>query len=365
MSTLPLELHYAIIQDVLTVGDLRSLALCCSAFRDEAQGKLFFHPRISTRSQQHKFVNAILGSPARLAPLVHIYSHQSGRELHHMPGGTYAELATALRAMCNLTELSLQQTKFFPHGILDGCTFKLKVFHWGNGGLPVYQVPYILQSFLPTQSTLKHLAIRGSLVLSNESPPLQVQIITKLCPMLESLSGDKDIVDALLRNGRSIKRLQWLNEELPALTVFQLGQLEHLELLRYDIRRSTETKFATQLTALLFLEIFIEDVGPDNIANNLQFLASMPRLRILVVRKSPVTLRTLWQQSASPQLLGHDSTIQKFFERSKSVKRVFVQKYVGGAHFEEFLASENHTKVEYRVVCVDNVKLWTQNCRLE
>lgn len=153
---LALEIYHLIIKQIDNKSDLRSSALCCSIFRDEAQRCLFsvFDDHYRWHLQRKKFLSAINDDPQRLGPLVHTFSIEEWVPIHD---DDVVSLSKALHAMPNLKHLKLNWQK--PSTVLHGCTFQLSTFVCG-WDLVGPEAPFILSDFLPTQRGVKHLGIR-------------------------------------------------------------------------------------------------------------------------------------------------------------------------------------------------------------
>lgn len=134
---LPLEVLFVIIQYLQSnPPDLLSACLTSSLLRDEAQQVLFRHPSrviyhqaiIShqirfklSKGQYPVFIDTILSSPDRLAPLVQIYTH---RQRDNAAPEYLEKINNALRFMTNLKRLAFIGPYSLPAIILRGLYFQ-------------------------------------------------------------------------------------------------------------------------------------------------------------------------------------------------------------------------------------------------
>lgn len=248
---LALELYYSIILHIDNKSDLRSLALCCSTFRDEAQRRLFRDvdlPSITQwqKQQQQLFMSRVNRAPLRFGPWVHTLCMDS-RWLNR--DGMRESVSMALRAMYDLEHLDINWPKLST--ILHGCTFKLRVFI-ARSPLDRTETLFLLCNFLPTQPRIKHLELLMRDEFNNGHVP------TNLCPQLESLAIHADsLISILLPDARLIPHFQWLgyNRRPPPLTIRQLNHLNSFLFCKFP--RSMDITFTQHLTSLVRLALIV------------------------------------------------------------------------------------------------------------
>jgi hypothetical protein len=237
---LALEIYQLIIAHVDATKNLLSLALSCSAFRDEAQRCLFRHVQAKSHHQYKSFPAAINASPLRLGPLVHTLDFKPHARLN------ISDFSSALRAMHNLKHLAIGG--FNPSTVFRDCVFKLQTLHYVHV-LRNSEMLFLLCNFLPTQPSMKRLQLI-------QSTPFDVAAVpTDLCPNLNSLAvSDNRLIAVLLRDTRLITRFQWHEMGIPSKMTIQ--QLNHLEYLLLPIYASDiDASFALKLTSLVHLDL--------------------------------------------------------------------------------------------------------------
>lgn len=241
--SLPLELVRAVVeQDCLTREDLRSLALTSSSLRDEAQRRLFKdpgelvlgHPKFC----QDKFLDSIIASPKRLAPMVRVYSQvidwqkfrNTARKSGHEGdmGKTESEarqklilgkIRRALKLMVNLKHLTHEE-RTRKHKLVDmissilpdKCSFQLTSFDWTyvvKDG--IQEELNLFHRFLPQQLALQSLRFARVQIPQELVTPKEdfYTIARSACPQLEDLSAPLDFIMAVLPMKPAIKRLSW------------------------------------------------------------------------------------------------------------------------------------------------------------
>lgn len=249
--SLALELYYSIIKRVEGKPDLCSLALCCSAFRDEAQRCLFNYLQPTSPDQEERVLSAIIAAPLRLGPLVHAFS------IHRWAGdntGHILSRSKALRAMSSLRHLRL--FLWIPSTILQGFVTQLWTLDCAYA-LVQEEVHFLLYEFLPTQKAIKRLAVDSfDSITAKES---QSEVPMDLCPQLESLRIDNEILaSVLLPSTRVISQLQWrgLGTLQPPLTIRQFNHLKSLTL-NMHVKLDIDTSFSAQLICLINLKLHI------------------------------------------------------------------------------------------------------------
>ncbi|KAF5317717.1 hypothetical protein D9619_012596 [Psilocybe cf. subviscida] len=274
---LALELYHAIVQCVDNTGDLLSLALCCSAFRDEAQRYLFCHISPYPEHRIMRLISTINASPLRLGPLVYTFCLYEGKHIKSDEKDLQL-ISLALRSMCNLKHF--QNRRFLPSTILQGCTFKLHTLGWA-AYLDTSSLNFLFCNFLPTQPSIERL------LFYKPCDPFDLAEVPKnLCPMLDFLlAGDNDTIGYLLRDDRLITRLQWsvIGGGLPTMSVRQLNHLKYLQCVINELRVPS---FTLQLTSLVFLELYLIKMRPrylGELTERLQFLQNLPCLEVLVL----------------------------------------------------------------------------------
>lgn len=243
---LPLELYHLIIRHVHDKDALRSLALCCSAFRDEAQRCLFRHVDLTLDNQQRQqqlFISTVNSAPLCFGPLVHTFHiEQTWWDNPELA----KSLSTALRAMCSLKNFELLYGR--PSPILRGCGFSLHSLTIIHGVVFPDELVFLLCDFLPTQPQIRHLKfVLRSQIYGVVAP-------TGLCPQLDSLclNGDS-LVNAFLPESRVLSHFQWHGfPSPPPLTTRQLNYLKSLQFMV-----GMDTKFTQHLTSLVYLELMI------------------------------------------------------------------------------------------------------------
>ncbi|KAF5317705.1 hypothetical protein D9619_012667 [Psilocybe cf. subviscida] len=282
---LPLELYHAIIQHVDKWVDLYSLALCCSAFRDEAQRCLFRYVELHSERRHTLFISAVNASPLRLGPLVHaFYLNSASAPRFGMEDPTAPlSISLALRSMCNLEHFKNEW--LLPSTILRECTFKLRTLVWDRY-LDKSSRLFLLCHFLPTQPSIRRLDLN----FGESNPSDLVEVPTDLCPMLDFLEvTDNNIINHLLRDDRLITRFQWesIGGGLPTMSTRQLNHLKYLRCV-IDVLNMNPS-FTLQLNSLVCLELFrIKFLSKylDRLMEVLQFLQNLPRLEVLVLEET-------------------------------------------------------------------------------
>lgn len=267
------ELHFLIIQHVDDNTDLCLLALCCSAFRDEAQRRLFRDVALTTPDQEQQFLSAIKSTPLRLEPLVH--SFHVGKWDSDNARDT-ASLSTALQAMCELKHLKLDS--WDPSIILHADAFQLRTFVCSIYLEGPTQVLFLLCEFLPAQKDIKCLEIYyGGNPINLSNPP------TGICPQLEFLSTNSTkITRVLLADTGLISEFRWRKFHThPPLTVRQLNHLKSL-LLCTHLRRM-DTSFIAHLTSLVNLTLFEYKTTTEQLLDTVSelFCPSVPDLMLI------------------------------------------------------------------------------------
>lgn len=249
------ELLFLIIEHVDDKTDLYSLALCCSAFRGEAQRRLFRDVASTSLDREKQFLSAIKGAPLRLGPLVH--SFHVG-ECESDGAGHAASLSTALQAMRELKHLGLGS--WDPSRILHTSVFQLRTFVCNSylGGQK--QVLFLIRKFLPAQRDIKRLEIYYG------RDPVHLSKAPKgLCPQLEFLSiNNAEIAHVLLADTRLLSEFQWRQfHGNPPLTICQLNYLKSLTL--YIRLGQTNTSFMAHLTSLVDLKLHVPITTTDHL----------------------------------------------------------------------------------------------------
>lgn len=239
---LALELYHLFIQRVDENHDLLSLALCCSAFRDEAQRWLFRDATLPTLSQHIQFLSAINGAPLRLGPSVHSY-YVGPWSMENVYAVAVSE---ALLAMCSLKHLELSWPT--PSRILRRCTFKLRTLTCPNR-LETPEFRFMVTDFLLTQKFIEHLEIHSLHPVYISKPP------SGLCPQLQSISTTNETLPRLLlQDTRLITHFQWFRYQTPP--PLTIPQLNHLKSLAFSIHiLGMDTSFITHLISLVDLKL--------------------------------------------------------------------------------------------------------------
>lgn len=257
VQPLALELYHLIVRHIDDTTDLQALALCCSAFRDEAQRCLFRHVDLKLASQhrqQQLFISTVNSAPLRFGLLVHTLHIN----LTQWDDYEYAmSLSTALCAMCSLKHLELHYGR--PSPILRGCNFSLHSFSIIYGTLWRDELVFLLCDFLPTQHHIRHLEFLLSRDIYDVNAP------AGLCPQLDSLGLNGDsLVDTFLSESRLISHFQWHGfPAAPPLTTHQLGYLKSLRFLA-----RIDTTFTRHLTSLVYLELVLPIDNVNRFVNN-------------------------------------------------------------------------------------------------
>lgn len=248
-QSLALELYQLIMQHVNDKTDLRSLALCWSGFRDEAQRCLFRHAEPESLDQQNQLIATINTAPLRLGTFVHTFHIKDGLGFDSNGRPVSGSLSLALRAMQNLKHLTINSGRALS--ILQGCAFSLHTLVYRH---PVEgaDLAFLLCTFLPTQNYLKRLKIIHNVQYNISEVP------TDLCPKLDSLGiRDARLVRAILGDRKLISHFQWYKILAPpALTSYQLNHLKSLLFCIYDIS-NMDTSFTLHLTSLIYLELWV------------------------------------------------------------------------------------------------------------
>lgn len=242
IQSLPLELVRSIVeQDCLTRKDLRSLALSSSLLRDEAQRMLFKDPghvRLGNeRFSQDKFLDTIIASPKRLAPMVRVYSqvidweefrYTARKSMTAVPRREREErqklilgkIQRALELMVNLKHLAHDELRrssplvnTMTSVLTKKCTFRLKTLVWTYDAKDGIQEELnLFHHFLPRQSSLRSLCFNRIRVPQKLPRPKAdfYDIAKSVCPQLEYLSAPSDFIISVLPMRPEIKRLSWL-----------------------------------------------------------------------------------------------------------------------------------------------------------
>lgn len=261
LASLALELYHLIIYHVDEKRDLRSMALCCSGFRDEAQRHLFRQVDPKSLTQQTLFLSAINSQALRLGPLVHTFClDQRWWRL----GDALEFLSIALQAMCGLKYFEIRWAT--PSTFLRGCTFQLRAFVSGYT-LDRTEAEFLLSSFLPTQRHIKHLM----LLLNNNIDDIFVPM--GLCPQLDSLGvNDNRLIRDILPQTKLIHHFQWSNYFTPpSLTIHQLANLKSILLCRY--MPAMDTSLIPHLTSLVYLNLKVTVQNPEGLLVHVGFLS--------------------------------------------------------------------------------------------
>ncbi|KAF5329721.1 hypothetical protein D9619_009485 [Psilocybe cf. subviscida] len=284
---LALEIHYQIMGHITQHTDLSALSLCCRSFRDEAQRKLFRDPGNTdlTFVRQGKFFEVIIASPGRLAPMVKSYNLKT-----FVMDGPRAEqrrnaAAAALRLMCNLTTLSIddrQSRCIYMTALLD-CPFELHTLAVvRTGGRYTPNVDLLLFDFLRKQPSLRILTISGE-----KADPVITQSLRDdptWCPNLVSLTVEASLMDIFLAKHRPIQHLDWYGP-----TSKELGQSSHLSSLKYLSCSSylmANVSFLQtfqRMTSLILLDVYIHDADGEALVEQLYLHKNIPQLRYLIL----------------------------------------------------------------------------------
>lgn len=245
-TELALELYHLVIRHVDSQADLRSLALCCWAFRDEAQRCLFGYVKLNNFLRQMRFLSAINGASLRLGPLVHSFCI----DVETLNGYNHLDsLSKALHAMSGLKHLKILRCRT-PSEVLRGRTFRLLTLVCEDF-LEDTEVFFLICDFLPTQTGIKHLEIYVWEPIDVSKVPIG------LCPGLDCMgTNDNHLVSVLLPDTRTLSQFRWNDSNRPPpLTVHQLN---HLKSLTFSISAfETDVSFTSHLTSLVNLEVRI------------------------------------------------------------------------------------------------------------
>lgn len=235
---------------------LCSLALCCRAFRDEAQRKLFRHPIASWIFPHLQYLHAIISSPTRLAPWVQscLMVESWPMDPSHIEAERHIA-ATALRYMHNLTSLEIECPACVNIAALMECTFQLDELIWGSQ-ITTEEIPPLLFAFLGRQSTMRRLTMYGHLL--EDVNRIMFRDNRKWCPNLLYVGAFQDLVDMFPAEHRSIRHLQCFRlssvstrlETIPSSRLIWLAYLTiTLDLACLDF------SFLEKMTSLVLLDV--------------------------------------------------------------------------------------------------------------
>jgi hypothetical protein len=223
----PLEIYSQIMGQVIRRQDLSSFALCCRAFRNEAQRALFRHPSDLTFVQQAEFFDAIITSPLRLGLIVKSYTIRrlAGDESDFEQAREAA--AAALPSMRNLRILMIHNATCIDMAILLDCSFQLDTLAFR--GDHNREIELLFFEFLRKQPSLRHLTIHG-----RTTDTIQTHILRNdraWCPNLMSLGVEEGLMDMFLAKHRPIQHLHWFNS--PPGELIALPSSSHLSSVEY------------------------------------------------------------------------------------------------------------------------------------
>ncbi|KAF5323734.1 hypothetical protein D9619_012977 [Psilocybe cf. subviscida] len=241
IESLPVELlRFVVEQECLMPEDLCSLALSSPSLRDEAQPMLFTDPGPLVlgheRFSADKFLDSIITSPKRLAPMVRAYSQvidwerfrntarkttteirQNEREARQRV--ILGKIRRALQLMINLKHLRHEELPR-SNGLVDmitsvltkECGFQLESIAWtyvAVGG--IQEELELFHHFLPRQLALRSLCFNRIQVPEGLPVPGDdfYAAARLVCPLLEDLSAPLDFILSVLPMRPTIKRLSW------------------------------------------------------------------------------------------------------------------------------------------------------------
>jgi len=204
-------------------SDLLAISLVSQYFRDEAQRALFRQPNghyldafnnAPSAMTSVMFLRQIIKSPDRLALMVLSYTITAwwfdiaASDKRWWQSTLFDRLSVALPLMTNLKALQYHAANdvrppslIFP--IFRRCKFTLEMFGATiTGARDARMIP----AFLKSQPRLRELWISG---VGEHAP--RHEVMQNLCPRLESLGGDTEIVNAILRGRNNIRHIRWLS----------------------------------------------------------------------------------------------------------------------------------------------------------
>lgn len=250
-SPLPSEIYYRIIGHIADRTDLCSLSLCCIAFRDEAQGKLFRHVSKLGFIEHGKFLDAIIASPKRLAPMVKYCRMTEGTRVKSEGVLMRDAASTALLLMCNLTTLRIRDEalSYIDISALLHCSFQLITCEFGClGGWD--DLDPLLFTFLRTQSSLRHLTIHGNLAESTHKELFRDD--PEWCPNIQSLSAKGSVICMFLAPHRHIQCLDWHYFS----DTFGSSPLSKVKYLAFPVYNTAPNlSFLPRMTSLVLLDV--------------------------------------------------------------------------------------------------------------
>ncbi|KAF5323723.1 hypothetical protein D9619_012954 [Psilocybe cf. subviscida] len=325
IESLPAELlRFVVEQESLTPEDLCSLALSSPSLRDEAQRMLFKDPGPliigNERFSDDKFLNSIITSPKRLAPMVRTYSQvidwerfrntarktttkipQKEREARQKL--ILGKIRRALQLMVNLKHLRHEElsrsnrlVERITSVLTEKCSFRLTSFAWTYVAVDGIQEELeLFHHFLPRQPALRSLCFNRIQVPEGLPVPGDdfYTAARSVCPLLEDFSAPLDFILSVLPMRPTIKRLSWptchndANRDKGDISSTNLAclskSLESLEILDYHCSRwnshstSELLLISSHLKSLVFLSL-------DNLsALTPTILSKLPRLRAVAV----------------------------------------------------------------------------------
>ncbi|KAF5328731.1 hypothetical protein D9619_011464 [Psilocybe cf. subviscida] len=319
-----------IFKEINSRQDLYSVCLTSRIFRIEGQLILFRHPgvlKIGVEDLPHNsFLDAIIRSPNRLAPIVRSYEQNitwttplESEEITNMllPIACAARkqevvssskrswlierIGCALRLMVNIKVLKIwdkdNNQYHYPRpylpDILQYCKFQLHSLTWDRTG----EEKPIVSQFLPHQKDLKDLDLGRQYTGRLYADVVQPQQLTGICLRLDSLSGSIAMTSLFLvpndSRKRPVKCLRWTsnpeaywqhrNIEVKQLT----GPLSKVQLLDYECeqRSPSLSELSSMLGKLTVLRMCVQDLTWTSRTwkEDIVALGRLPALRTLIL----------------------------------------------------------------------------------
>ncbi|KAF5315510.1 hypothetical protein D9619_007575 [Psilocybe cf. subviscida] len=354
---LPLEMFLYIVRQVTCDRTLCALSLCCRAFRDDAQRTLFYHPRVRSSyppARQAAFINAIISSPNRLAPMVQNYT------LAYFPTISRERINAALCAMSNLKQLGIWPTFQINAEDVTHWTCKLDLLDWGAYGSMYLASPDVLSAILQNQPSLKYLRAYG-----DTNPMDRVQRDPLWCPNLQGVGGLPSFVNLVLCDGRPIHNVHWFNFPgcqfmVPAIDDITLRQSPHSLgtvkyfsfMLHFDM---PDQAFLRHMHSLILIDNIVVCASDGEMADRLDFLTNVPGLQRLILTGS--VLLDCPDACAESYMIS----ARRAFSLCNNLRYIDIRHDPSGRTFYRFFppsTTSGHREMEVTTVGEDEVYAW-------
>ncbi|KAF5353894.1 hypothetical protein D9756_007115 [Leucocoprinus leucothites] len=281
---LPRDILYLIIEHAAKdVATLFKLCLVCRALLHQAQRVLYTD--ISLVDTGHDLDGGAPGKKitmfrffdtvtthSTLAQYVRSFSYH-GRELWF---GWWQRMNWALQSMIHLRSFALEGSQVPVATVLfKGCTFQLREFTWKHLHLQIRPPPeeQSLRDFLSTQNEIRFLSTSF----------MSTRVLPIVCPSLNTLVGDTHTIMKVLPDRETVTKLIWVAQWESVFDINVISSaLSHVRTLSLEGHVPPRASLATYVPYLGGLQRLqlIDNVPPTTLGEELEHIASLPRLRI-------------------------------------------------------------------------------------